>query len=76
MSTNTILRVLLAIWVIGFLAISCGPFITGFDDGIGRTIVGGLFGAILGATLFVPWVVGVVILIGLIVLTNRGRPRY
>jgi hypothetical protein len=76
MSGNTILRILLAIWVVGYLAISCGPFLSQLDDGIGATLVAGLFGLVLGSALFVPWIVGVVILVGLVVLTNPRRPRY
>lgn len=74
MSTNSWLKVILTLWVLGFLVIACGPAIAA--DGIGGTLIGGAFGLLLGSVLFVPWVIGVGILILLIWLTNpRGRPR-
>lgn len=74
MSTNAWLKVILALWVLGFLVVACGPAIAA--DGIGGTLVGGIFGALLGTFLFVPWIVGVGILLILIWLTNpRERPR-
>jgi hypothetical protein len=74
MSTNAWLRVILVLWVIGFLVIACGPAILG--DGIGGTLFGGVVGLTLGAVLFVPWVIGVVILGALIWLTNPRRRGY
>jgi hypothetical protein len=63
---NTILRILLALWVAGFLLISCAPLYT--DGGVG------LLGFLTGAVLLVPWIIGVVILGILIWLTNpRAR---
>jgi len=63
---NTILRVLLAIWVLGFLLISCVPILSG------HLIAGGV-GLVAGAILLVPWLVGVVILGVLVWLTNPRR---
>ncbi len=72
MTTNSWLKVILALWVLGFLVVACGPAIAA--DGIGGTLIGGAFGLLLGSVLFVPWLVGVGILIVLIRLTKpRGR---
>lgn len=73
MSANRWLRVILVLWVVGFVVISCGPAIAG--DGIGGTLLGGALGLLLGSVLFIPWIVGVVILVVLIVLTNPRRDR-
>jgi len=59
---NTILRIFLALWVAGFLLISCAPLYA--DGGVG------LLGFLTGAVLLVPWLIGVVILGVLIWLTN------
>jgi hypothetical protein len=59
---NTILRILLAIWVAGFLLISCAPLYA--EGGVG------VLGFLSGAVLLVPWLIGVVILGVLIWLTN------
>lgn len=63
---NTLLRVLLLIWVFGYLLVSCGPLLGG-DFLLGAiTLVGGI-------VLFVPWLIGVVVLGALIWLTNPAR---
>ena len=49
---NTGLRLLLALWVIGFLVIACVPLLTG------NATAGGL-GLLAGGVLLVPWLVGV-----------------
>lgn len=62
---NTILRVVLAIWVAGFLLVSCAPIL--FGDG-----AVGFFGFVAGVVLLVPWLIGVVILaIGVWLTTPR-----
>ncbi|MBA2488625.1 MAG: hypothetical protein H0V36_04785 [Chloroflexi bacterium] len=71
MTANRSLRFILVLWVVGFVVISCGPAIAG--DGVGGTLVGGFIGLLLGSVLFVPWVVGVVILLVLIMITNPRR---
>jgi hypothetical protein len=63
-SMNTLLRLLLLLWVIGYLAVGCAPV---FGGSFGE----GLFGLIVGSVLFVPWVIGIAVLSGLIWLTNR-----
>lgn len=64
---NTVLRALLAIWVVGYAVVACGPLLTGnpFAAGVG------LFA---GVVLLVPWLVGTLILTVLIWLTNPRRP--
>ena len=63
---NTLLRLLLLIWVVGYLAVACGPMLDG------NLLIGTftLFGAIV---FFVPWVIGIVVLLLLIRLTDVRR---
>ena len=63
---NGFFRLLLALWTILFLVISCAPLLTG------NAIVGGA-GLVAGAFLLVPWLVGVLVLAILIWLTNPRR---
>jgi hypothetical protein len=63
---NTIFRVLLAIWVVLYLVIACAPVLSN------SVIVGGI-GFVSGVILFVPFVIGAVILVCLIWLTNDQR---
>ena len=63
---NLVFRILLALWVVGFLLISCVPLLTANGGA-------GILGLIAGAVLLVPWLVGVLILAVLVWLTNpRG----
>ncbi len=74
MTTNSWLKVILVLWVLGFVVLACGPAMAA--DGIGGTLIGGAFGLLLGSVLLVPWIVGVGILIVLIWLTKpRGGAR-
>ena len=72
MTTNRWLKVITAIWVIGYFVVACGPAIAA--DGIVGSILGAGIGLALGGALFVPWVVGLALLIGGIYLT-RGSGR-
>jgi len=63
---NGLFRLLLAIWTIGFLVISCVPLLTG-------NAVAGRVGLLAGAVLLVPWFVGVLILSIFVWLTNPRR---
>ncbi len=78
MTANSWLKIILVLWVLGFLLLACGPAIAA--DGIGGTLIGGAFGLLLGSVLFVPWIVGVGVLVVLIWLTKPrgqdGRDRY
>ncbi len=73
MSTNKWLKVILVLWVVGYLLIACGPAIAA--DGVTGTLIGAAIGLILGGALFAPWAIGVVILIILIMLTRPSRER-
>ena len=63
---NTILRLVLAVWTVGFLVISCGPMLSG---DLGATGVG----LLVGSVLFVPWLLGILVLGILVWLTNPRR---
>ena len=63
---NTILRVLLLVWVLGYLVISCGAL-------VGGDVGGGLIGLVAGAILLVPWLIGVAVLGVLVWITNPRR---
>jgi hypothetical protein len=63
---NGFLRLLLALWTILFLVISCAPLLTG------NALAGGV-GLLAGAVLLVPWLIGVLIFSIFIWLTNPRR---
>jgi hypothetical protein len=63
---NTILRILLLIWVLGYLLVSCAPL-------LGGHLLLGTITFIGGIVLFVPWVIGIVVLGALIRGTNPPR---
>jgi hypothetical protein len=65
--SNSLLRVLLVVWIVGYLLISCGSIIDG-DVG------GGLLGLVAGAVLLIPWLVGLLVLGVLVWITNPRRP--
>jgi hypothetical protein len=66
---NTLLRVLLLLWVFGYLVVSCAPV-------LGANGLVGAIGFLSGIVLFVPWLIGVIVLAVLVWLTSPGRPRY
>ena len=66
---NTLLRVLLLVWVFGYLVVSCAPV-------LGANLVLGALGLAVGIVLFVPWLIGVIVLAVLVWLTNPGRSKY
>lgn len=61
---NTVLRIVLLVWVLGYLLVSCGPLLGG------HLFVGSVL-AIAGIALFIPWVIEIVVLLALIWVTNR-----
>ena len=63
---NTALRVLLLLWVFGYLFVSCAPILGGHVVIGAITLVGGIL-------LFIPWVIGIVVLAALIWVTNPPR---
>lgn len=60
---NKILRVLLLVWVFGYLFVACAPILGGHLVLGAITFVGGI-------VLFIPWVLGIVVLAALIAATN------
>jgi hypothetical protein len=67
LTTNLILRIVLLLWVVGYLFMSC--------SGVVRLDVGGaLLGLFGGIILFVPWLLGTIVLVVLVWLTNPRRP--
>ncbi len=63
---NTLFRILLAVWIVVYLAIACAPILSN------NIVVGGI-GFVSGIVLLIPWLVGAVILGCLIWLTNPPR---
>jgi hypothetical protein len=63
---NTLLRILLLLWVVGYLFVSCAPILNGHLLLGAVTFIGGII-------LFVPWVLGIVVLAALIRMTNPPR---
>jgi hypothetical protein len=65
-AVNTLFRVLLAIWIVLYLAVACAPILSN------SLFIGGI-GFVSGIILLVPWLVGTVILLCLIWLTKPAR---
>lgn len=65
-AVNTVLRIVLLLWVVGYLFVSCAPILNGHLLLGAVTFVGGII-------LFVPWVLGIVLLAALIRATNPPR---
>jgi hypothetical protein len=63
---NTVLRIVLLLWVVGYVFVSCAPILNGHLLIGAITFVGGII-------LFVPWVLGIVVLAALIRMTNPPR---
>jgi hypothetical protein len=66
---NTLLRIVLLIWIFGYLLVSCAPV-------LGANVFVGALGLAFGVVLFVPWLIGVIVLAVLVWLTNPGRSPY
>ena len=60
------LRIALLLWICGYLLVSCGPI-------LGGHLVIGAISLVGGIVLFVPWLIGVVVLVVLISVTNSPR---
>jgi hypothetical protein len=60
---NTLLRILLLVWVFGYLLVSCAPL-------LGANVFVGTLGLLIGIVLFIPWLVGVIVLAVLVLATN------
>ncbi|HEY7131167.1 MAG TPA: hypothetical protein VH440_02895 [Candidatus Limnocylindrales bacterium] len=65
---NLLFRILLLVWVLGYVLVSCVPL---FGDNL---VVAG-FGFLAGVVFLVPWLIGVLVLGILVWLTNPSRPR-
>ena len=63
---NVALRIVLLVWVLGYLLVSCGPLLGG------HLLIGGIT-FIAGIALFVPWVIGIAVLGFMIWATNPER---
>ena len=70
---NGFFRVLLAIWAVGYPVVACGPFLLGAQFDVPGAAVGGLVSLFLAASLFAPWVAGLIIL-GLLTWLTRPPP--
>ena len=66
MTNNLILRIVLLLWVVGYLFMSCSGL---FGGSLGGAALG-LFG---GIVLFVPWLRGTILLAVLVWVTNPRR---
>ena len=66
---NTAVRLLLVLWILGYVAVACAPMVTG-DVG------SGVAGLLLGGVLFIPWLLVTIVLLAVVWLTSpAGRWR-
>jgi hypothetical protein len=65
---NLLFRILLLVWVLGYLLVSCVPL-------FGGNLVVASVGFLAGVVFLVPWLIGVLVLGILVWLTNPSRPR-
>jgi hypothetical protein len=63
---NTVFRIGLLVWIVGYLFLACSPI-------LGGNLLGGAIALIGGLILFIPWVIGIVVLAVLIWLTDPSR---
>jgi hypothetical protein len=64
---NTLLRIVLLIWVVGYLFVSCAPLLQG------HLVIGGIT-FLAGLVLFLPWLAVTMFLAALVWLTRSRRP--
>ena len=64
---------LLALWAIAYPIVSCSPLLASGGTA-GGTAVTGIAALVVGATLFFPWIVGLLIL-GILVMLSKGEGR-
>lgn len=67
---NRLLRTVLAVWLVAYPVLSCGPILIGASVGGGPGGGAVLAGVLAGGLLFWPWVVGVIVLGLLVLLTG------
>lgn len=66
---NTAVRLLLVLWILGYVAVACAPMVTG-------DIGSGVAGLLLGGVLFIPWLLVTIVLLAVVWLTSpAGRWR-
>ena len=65
---NTLLRILLLIWIVSYLFISCAPILNG-------NLVLGTITLLGGIALFIPWLIGIALLGFGIWLSDPRRRR-
>jgi hypothetical protein len=65
---HTAVRLLLVLWILGYVAVACAPMVTG-DVG------SGVAGLLLGGVLFIPWLLVLIVLIALAWLTSPAGRR-
>ena len=63
---NLALRIALLVWILGYLFAACAPI-------LGGHLIIGTIGLIGGIVLFIPWLIGVIVLAALIWATNPSR---
>ena len=63
---NVVLRLILLLWVVGYLFASCAPILNGH-------LLLGTIAVFGGIVFFIPWVIGIVVLYFLIQATNPPR---
>ena len=68
---NTRLKLILVIWLVAYPVVACGPMI--LTEGGLSGMIGNFIGLTLGGLLFVPWLIGLVVLGALVWLTSQGR---
>jgi hypothetical protein len=57
-----ILKVLLAIWAIGYPVLRCSPLLATGTGSAGAAGAGGFTALILSSVLFFPWIIGIIVL--------------
>ena len=66
---NFVLRVILLIWVFGYLVVACAPM-------LGANGLVGALGFLGGLVFFIPWLIGLIVLAVLVWVTNPGSRRF
>ena len=70
-SLNSRLKIVLAIWAVAYPVVACGPMV--ITEGGFSGMIGNFIGLTLGGLLFVPWLVGIVVLGALVWVTSPRR---
>ena len=70
-SLNGKLKLILAIWAVAYPVIACGPM--AITEGGLSGMIGNFIGFTLGGLLFVPWLLGLVVLGALVWVTSPRR---